>query len=112
VDGVLRVDCPTEHFKESIRKIVLEFAGEPPEPPDSSGLVGSWRVGTRLELVFAPYQDAHRQLAESLSPRSLEVVDLNLEDGFIAYTRGRKRSLPLLTGDTNDVEDTCGKGAA
>ena len=27
VDGVLRVDCPTEHFKESIRKVVLEFDG-------------------------------------------------------------------------------------
>ena len=25
VDGVLRVDCPTDHFKESIRKVVLEF---------------------------------------------------------------------------------------
>ena len=31
VDGVLRVDCPTEHFKDSIRKLVLEFPGPPPE---------------------------------------------------------------------------------
>ena len=33
VDGVLRVDCPTEHFKESIRKVVLEFDREPPACP-------------------------------------------------------------------------------
>ena len=37
VDGVLRVDCPTEHFKESIRKVVLEFDGEPPEFPSLPG---------------------------------------------------------------------------
>ena len=33
VDGVLRVDCPTDHFKESVRKVMLEFDGEPPELP-------------------------------------------------------------------------------
>jgi len=38
VDGVLRVDCPTEHLKESVRKVVLEFAGEPPDCP----LVRAW----------------------------------------------------------------------
>ncbi len=30
VDGVLRVDCPAEHFKRSVRKIVVEFGREPP----------------------------------------------------------------------------------
>ena len=33
VDGVLRVDCPTDHFKESVRKVLLEFDGQPPELP-------------------------------------------------------------------------------
>ena len=33
VNGVLRVDCPTETFRESVRKLVLEFAGYPPESP-------------------------------------------------------------------------------
>ena len=31
VGGVLRVDCRTETFRESIRKLVLEFAGTPPD---------------------------------------------------------------------------------
>ena len=31
VDGVLRVDCPTDHFKDSLRKVILEFDGQPPE---------------------------------------------------------------------------------
>src|SRR6185295_13762953 len=31
INGVLRVDCRTEVFRESIRKLILEFAGYPPE---------------------------------------------------------------------------------
>ena len=37
VGGVLRVDCRTETFRESVRKLVLEFAGTPPESPDDPG---------------------------------------------------------------------------
>ena len=51
VDGVLRVDCPTEHFKESIRKVVLEFSAAPPAFPACPGLVQAWQVGNKLELV-------------------------------------------------------------
>jgi ABC-2 type transport system ATP-binding protein len=96
VDGVLRVDCPTDYFKQSLRKIVLEFAGQPPPLPDCGGLVGSWRTGNRLELVVVGYGKRHEQLMESLEPRASEVLELNLEDAFIEYTRGPRRSLPLL----------------
>jgi len=33
VDGVLRVDCPTDEFKQSVKKIVLEFGRVPPDFP-------------------------------------------------------------------------------
>ncbi len=90
VDGVLRVDCPTDHFKESIRKVVLEFAGSPPEFPVVSGPGGAAGVaGRRLELVFVGYGGRHREAAESLHPLSIDVVELNLEDAFIEYTRAR-----------------------
>jgi ABC-2 type transport system ATP-binding protein len=104
VDGVLRVDCPTEHFKESVRKVVLEFAGEPPAFPTCDGLVSTWRVGNRLEVVLIGY-DAHQQgVVESLSPESVDVLELNLEDAFIEYTRGTRRSLPLLAVETRNDE--------
>jgi ABC-2 type transport system ATP-binding protein len=96
VDGVLRVDCPTDYFKQSLRKIVLEFAGQPPPLPACDGLVGSWRVGNRLELVVVGYGPRHERLIESLLPTAAEVLELNLEDAFIEYTRGPRRSLPLL----------------
>jgi ABC-2 type transport system ATP-binding protein len=96
VDGVLRVDCPTEYFKESLKKVVLEFPGKPPEAPACKGLVGSRREGNRLEVVFVNYNCQQREILESLSPRHIEEVQLNLEDAFIEYTRGERKALPAF----------------
>ena len=68
VDGVLRVDCPTEHFKDSIRSVVLEFAGPPPEFPPCPGLVGSRQVGRTLVLIVVGWDETCRRQAESLQP--------------------------------------------
>ena len=92
--GVLRADCPTDHFRESVRRVVAAFRGAPPDWP-GGGKVVSWRhVGPTLELVMVGYDDAQRQQVEALEPANIEVFDLNLEDAFIEYTRGHKRSLP------------------
>lgn len=102
VSGVLRVDCPTEQFRESIRKVVVEFHGTPPDCEDSSrlgipGLVSCRVAGNQLELVTVGYDDAQRKALEALEPRSIDVLEMNLEDAFIAYTRGPRRTLPLFT---------------
>ncbi|MBN1910816.1 MAG: ABC transporter ATP-binding protein [Pirellulales bacterium] len=99
VDGVLRVDCPTEHFKESVKKIILEFDGHPAEFPACPGLVNQWQVGPNTEIVVVGFNGEHQALIESLGPRRMEVIELNLEDAFIEYTRGPKRSLPLFVGE-------------
>jgi ABC-2 type transport system ATP-binding protein len=104
MDGVLRVDCPTDYFKSSLRKVVLEFAGQPPAFPACDGLVSTWRVGNRLDVVLVGYGPRHEQLIESLDPVRVEVLDLNLEDAFIEYTRGARRSLPLLTVEKHHEE--------
>jgi ABC-2 type transport system ATP-binding protein len=100
VDGVLRVDCPTEHFKESLSKVMLEFAGRPPAFPGCSGLVQAWEVGRRLELVIVNFGAEQRQVIESLAPLAWDVVGLNLEDAFVDYTRGPRRSLPVFGEET------------
>jgi ABC-2 type transport system ATP-binding protein len=46
----------------------------------------------------------HRRLAESLNPRSIEVIELNLEDAFIEYTRGPRRGLPIFLGESSDAQ--------
>ena len=112
VDGVLRVDCPTEHFKDSIRKVVLEFPGQPPPFPACPGLVSSQQVGRTLEVVIVGYNDEHRRLAESLQPRLLDVVEMNLEDAFIEYTRGPRRALPIFAEEQADVASDGLQGAA
>lgn len=112
VNGVLRVDCPTDHFKESIRKVVLEFAGTPPEVPAMPGLVATRQWGSRLELVFVGFSDERRDLAESLRPLSIDVMELNLEDAFIEYTRGRRGSLPALIREQPDAQADRVQGVA
>jgi ABC-2 type transport system ATP-binding protein len=101
VDGVLRVDCPAEHFKRSVRKVIVEFGREPPPLPACPGLLSDWRVGTRRELVFVGYGPQQRATVEALAPHRIEIVELNLEDAFIEYTRGPRRSLPLFGGQAD-----------
>ena len=97
VDGALRVDCPADHFKRAVRKVVAEFGREPPQLPPCPGLMSDWQVGTRRELVFVGYGPPQRAAIETLQPSHVEVFELNLEDAFIEYTRGPRRSLPLST---------------
>ena len=106
VDGVLRVDCPTEMFRESVRKVVVEFRDEPPDFPGCEGLVSWRRVGLSLELVIVNWSDSQKAIVESLEPRWIDVADLNLEDTFIEYTRGSKRSLPLFTREKDRADGT------
>jgi ABC-2 type transport system ATP-binding protein len=105
VDGVLRVDCPAEHFKRSVRKVVARFGQEAPADhalPACPGLLSDWRVGDRRELVFVGFGPAQRAAVDSLGPRQVEVAELNLEDAFIEYTRGPRRSLPLFRANHGD----------
>jgi ABC-2 type transport system ATP-binding protein len=112
VDGVLRVDCPTDHFKESVRKVVVQFDGQPPAFPGCDGLVSSWQVGSKLELIIVGFGPEQEQVIQSLSPQTTEVVGMNLEDAFVNYTRGPERSLPILVGEDADGQVARLKGAA
>ncbi len=110
--GVLRADCPTETFRESIVKLVLEFAGSPPDSLAIPGLVSSRQVGPNLEVVLVGYDDAQREAIEALRPQSIEVLNLNLEDAFIEYTRGPRRSLPIFATEIEYAQSARDQGAA
>jgi len=83
---------------------VLEFAGNPPQFPACQGLVSSRQVGRNLEAIIVGFNEEHRRLVESLNPRRMEIIELNLEDAFIEYTRGPRRALPIFSGESNDVQ--------
>jgi ABC-2 type transport system ATP-binding protein len=75
--------------------------------------VVSWRhVGPMLELVVVGWGDALRQACEALEPAAIDVLDLNLEDAFVEYTRGPKRSLPSFTEEGGDEPRADHQGAA
>ncbi len=62
VDGVLRVDCPTDHFKDTLRKVVLEFDRDPPTVPR--------RAGPGQRPAGRPHAGAdHRGLQRGAPPR-------------------------------------------
>ena len=103
VDGVLRVDCPTDQFVGNLRRVLVDFSGPPPVFSACPGVVSSRAVGNCLELVIVSYGTLHQQRIEQLEPREIEVQELNLEDAFIEYTRGEKRSLPLFTTESEHV---------
>ena len=70
---------------------MLEFDSDAPECPPCEGLVHCRRWGRRLEIVVAGYGESHAALADLLEARRVEVLELNLEDAFIEYTRGGGR---------------------
>lgn len=96
VDGVLRVDCRTADFMDGVRKVVVNFPGPPPRFPGCEGLVSAQEVGHRLELVIVNFGDSQQEVVESLGPASWDVLDMNLEDACIEYTRGTKGSFPAV----------------
>jgi ABC-2 type transport system ATP-binding protein len=113
LDGVLRVDCPTEHFKQSLRKVIVEFAATPPVLPALPGLVSSSATGNRLDLVMVNFGPQQKHLIESLNPLTCEVIELGLEDAFVAFTRGSKPPLPAFDQEPGPAhEATPDKGAA
>ena len=74
------------------------------------GTGGNRVRGRRRELIFVDFGDEQRQIAERLSPAPLaiDVVELNLEDAFIEYTRGPKRSIPIFVEDEVHVRSARG----
>lgn len=108
VDGVLRVDCPLEHFRDTLRKVVCEFDGVPPDLSPQAGplkgLVSARTVGCTLELLIVGYGPEQRAVLDSLEPRYVDESELNLEDAFIEYTRGPRRPIPLFFEEPARVE--------
>lgn len=100
VDGVLRADCPTDVFKQSLVKFILEFDSPPPPDlkfPEVTGLVHSRVFFQQLHVVVVYPNGEHQRLAESLNPKEIIVEKMNLEDAFLEYTREPKGALSFFS---------------
>ena len=56
-----------------------------------------------MELAFVDFGDEQRERLEKAGARSIEVLELNLEDAFVEYTRGRKGMLPVFNREVAHV---------
>jgi ABC-2 type transport system ATP-binding protein len=75
--------------------------------------VASRQVGVDLELIVVGFGDEQRRACEALEPRSIDVVELNLEDAFIEYTRGPRRAVPTFAIEEKRHAESAGaQGAA
>jgi ABC-2 type transport system ATP-binding protein len=90
--GVLRACCPLESFRSSVQEVRLRFSGAPPLLPKIPGLLQAFRLEQELRVTCVHYNGATEQALRSLSPETMEILPLGLEDAFISYLgkRGEK----------------------
>lgn len=103
LDGVLRVDAPTERFRDALRKVVVELPAPLSRPLECPGLASWTQTGNRLELVFVDFGESHQSYIDSLDPTAQDVLELNLEDAFVEYTRGARGIMPSFVREVAHV---------
>ena len=90
--SVLRVCCPLETFRNSVRQVRLRFSGAPPPCRKFPACFRPFRAEDELRVTCAHYNGATEQALRALTPAQMEPVPLSLEDAFISYLgeRGEK----------------------
>jgi ABC-2 type transport system ATP-binding protein len=83
--SVLRACCPLDAFREKVKQARLTFAGAPPRMPVIPGVLQVIRAGTDLRVTCVHYDTKMEQALDALSPLSLEVCPVSLEDALISY---------------------------
>ncbi len=85
--GRLVANCTLEKLRQSIRKVVMTFAGPPPQQIDIDGLLHHRKDARQLECILVAAEQADIQSwATRLGAEEVEVVEMNLEDQFIEFT--------------------------
>ena len=89
--GRLKADCSLDRFRDSVRKIMLEFREIAPQSPDIPGLLHIRHGENRIEAVVVNTSDEDIDgWGKDNSLVSWSEIDMNLEDQFIEYTAGNK----------------------
>jgi len=83
--SVLRACCPLDAFRENVKQVRLTFAGAPPRAPQIPGVLQVFRGETDLRVTCVHYDTEMEQALNALSPLSLEICPVSLEDALISY---------------------------
>lgn len=96
-ESVLRACCPLESFREKVRQVRLSFAGTPPPLPTIPGLLQAFRTERDLRVICVHYNHATERALRALSPVTLELSPVNLEDALISYLGNPGEKAFILT---------------
>jgi len=97
--SVLRVCCPLESFRDNVREVRLGFTGPPPPLPHIPGLLQALRLERQLRVTCVHYNGATEKALKNLSPATMEILPLGLEDAFISYL-GKQGEKSFILADT------------
>ncbi len=96
--GVLQADCTVETFRQQIRHFVLKFGDTPPPVPEFPGLLESFRSDREMALTLVNLTPETEKKLEALRPRTIEPLELSLEDAFISYVGERGEKTFFMNG--------------
>ena len=93
-DSVLRACCTLEMFRNNVRQVTLQFAGDPPSEWDVPGLLHTTRIGSEVRLTLVNVDGQADAALQEVGAAAIEEVPLGLEEAFTAYLgeRGERRS--------------------
>jgi ABC-2 type transport system ATP-binding protein len=100
--SVLRACCPLDAFRENVKHVRLTFSGAPPRVPQIPGVLQVFRGETDLRVACVHYDTKMEQALNALSPLSLEICPVSLEDAFISYLgEAGEKTFILAETETN-----------
>ena len=88
-EGKLRIASPLEDLKNSVKQVRIVFRDRAPEKVEIEGLLRCQRANREMELVLEQFNEGKLAQIRKYPVESLEVIDLSLEDIFVAYVGKR-----------------------
>jgi ABC-2 type transport system ATP-binding protein len=90
-EGHLVLSAPIEELKSRVKQIVLTFDRVPLDLSCIPGVLAVQRNGRQAVITVRDFSDTTLQMAHALGPSAVTVMDLPLEDIFVALV-GKERS--------------------
>jgi len=85
--GELKIDAPLDRLKASVKKVRLLFKDEAPDSLNIKGILNQKRDGQELLITIEEFSESKIEALRKLPIKTMEIIDLNLEDIFVEYVR-------------------------
>lgn len=95
--GVLRVHCSALRFHQALHRVVLTFAGTPPEKLPVTGLLVMRKSAHELDITVIDESFNPDELAHRCGADSARVIQQTFEENFLSYISQRRERPGLLS---------------